>query len=50
LFDIPNVRTSYANCAYNAWCTSNEWAINNYSDGVAETPTVIYADDARLER
>jgi hypothetical protein len=50
LFDLRGIRTSYANCSFNSWCASNEWAINNYSDGTSPTPTVIYADDVRIER
>ncbi|HEX5910067.1 MAG TPA: hypothetical protein VFY44_06200, partial [Thermoleophilaceae bacterium] len=30
-------------------CTANEWSVNNYSAGVSPAPTVIYADDARID-
>lgn len=50
LFRLRGIRTSYRNCAYNAWCSSNEWSVNNYSDGLAPKPAVIYADDARISR
>jgi hypothetical protein len=48
LFDLSGIRTSYANCAYNSWCGSNEWSINNYSDALSPTPAVIYTDDAAI--
>jgi len=48
LFEMTGVRTSYANCAFNAWCTSNEWSVNNYSDGLRPAPSVLYADDAAI--
>lgn len=46
ILDLPNVRTSYANCNYNSWCASNEWSLNNYSDGLSPNPATIYIDDA----
>jgi len=49
LFQMTGVRTSYANCEYNAWCTSNEWAVNNYSDGLQPAPSVLYVDDAQID-
>ena len=48
LFARPGVRTSFVNGAYNAWHASNEWSVNNYSDGLHPSPSVIYADDARI--
>jgi hypothetical protein len=48
LFDMDHVRTSYENCAISAWCTSNEFAVNNYSDGLSPSPVFIYADDAEI--
>jgi hypothetical protein len=48
LFAKEGVRTSFANCAYNRWCTSNEWSVNNYSDGLDPRPAVVYVDDARI--
>jgi hypothetical protein len=48
IFDMEDVRTSYENCAFNLWCTSNEFALNNYSDGLSPRPVYIYADDARI--
>jgi hypothetical protein len=48
LFDLAGIRTSYQNCAYNAWCGSNEWSINNYSDALSPAPAVVYADDASI--
>jgi hypothetical protein len=48
LFDLTGIRTSYLNCAYNPWCASNEWSINNYSDALTPAPAVIYADDASI--
>ncbi len=44
------VRTSYGNCAYNAWCSSNEWSVNNYSDSLSPTPASLYIDDAEISR
>jgi len=48
IFDLAGIRTSFANCAYNSWCAANEWAINNYSDGLSPAPATIYADDASV--
>jgi len=48
LFDLAGIRTSYANCAFNTWCGSNEWSINNYSDALSPAPAVIYTDDASI--
>jgi hypothetical protein len=48
LFDLTGIRTTYLNCAYNSWCGSNEWSINNYSDALSPAPSVIYADDANI--
>jgi polysaccharide lyase-like protein len=50
LFDFRDVRTSHRNCAYNAWCADTHWSVNNYSDGLAPAPAVIYADDAVIFR
>lgn len=50
LFAMRSVRTSYANCAYNDWCAANEWSVNNYSDGLSPSPSVIFADDAAIAR
>jgi hypothetical protein len=46
IFDFQNVRTSYNNPTYNSWNASNEWAVNNYSDGISPSPATIYIDDA----
>lgn len=48
LFALDGIRTSFINCAYNAWCASNEWSVNNYSDGLSPAPAAIYADDASI--
>jgi hypothetical protein len=48
LFELTGIRTSYMNCAYNSWCGSNEWSINNYSDALSPAPAVIYTDDASI--
>ena len=48
LFDLAGIRTSYADCAFNTWCGSNEWSINNYSDALSPAPAVIYTDDASI--
>jgi hypothetical protein len=48
LFRQRGVRTSYRNCAYDARCTSNEWSVNDYSDGMSPSPAVLYVDDARI--
>lgn len=48
LYSMTDVRTSWENCSYNAWCASNEWSVNNYSAGLSPSPTTIYADDARI--
>jgi hypothetical protein len=47
-YDFQNVRTSYDNCAYNAWCTSNEWSVNNYSDGLQPAPVTVGIDDVQI--
>jgi hypothetical protein len=49
LFALGGIRTSYRNCAHNAWCALNEWSVNNYSDGLRPAPTRVYADDARVD-
>jgi hypothetical protein len=46
IFDFSGVRTSYDNPTYNSWSASNEWAVNNYSDGLDPSPATIYIDDA----
>ncbi len=48
LFDEDQIRTSWSNCAFNTWCTANEWSVNNYSAGLFPTPAVIYVDDVRI--
>lgn len=48
LFAMHNVRTSFPNCSYNAWCAADEWSLNNYSDGLSPAPAVVYADDASI--
>jgi hypothetical protein len=50
IFDQQGVRTSYANCTYNSWCTTNEWSVNNYTDGLDKLPYSIYIDDAQISR
>lgn len=50
LFDMQDVRTGFANCDFNAWCVAQDWSVNLYSDGLLPAPSVIYADDARIER
>jgi hypothetical protein len=50
VFNMQNVRTSYSNCAFNSWCGSNEWSVNNYSDGLDASPASLYIDDARISR
>jgi hypothetical protein len=45
IFDLENVRTSYENCDYNAWCAANEWSVNLYSDGLFPYPARAYVDD-----
>jgi hypothetical protein len=46
IFDQTNVRTSYNNCNYNTWCTSNEWSVKNYGNFLSPSPTTLYIDDA----
>jgi hypothetical protein len=41
LFDLQNVQTRYSN-------GDCQWSINNYSDEVVPSPTVIYVDDAEI--
>jgi hypothetical protein len=48
LFAFEHVRTSYVNCDYNAWCSDDEWSVNNYSDGLSPSPAVLYIDDAAI--
>jgi len=47
-FDQQGIRTSYENCSFNAWCTSDEWSVNNYSDGLTPSPSSLYIDDAQI--
>lgn len=49
IFDLRDVRTGYANCAYNVWCVDQGWSVNLYSDGLTPAPSVIYVDGARIE-
>jgi hypothetical protein len=39
LFNLTNIRTTYP-------ASGNEWSIDNYSDQIEPSPTVIYIDDA----
>jgi hypothetical protein len=48
--DFRDVRTSYRNCTYNAWCADTGWSVNKYSDGLTPAPAVVYADDAVITR
>ena len=41
LFDQKNVRTKYR-------AGDNQWAVNNYSDGLTPNPATIYIDDASI--
>jgi hypothetical protein len=50
VYDKQNVRTSYSNCSYNSWCGSNEWSVNNYSDGLDPALAPLYIDDARITK
>jgi hypothetical protein len=50
LFDLANIRTSYPNCNFNAWCADNEWSVNLYSDGMSPNPATAYFDDAVISR
>ncbi len=42
LFDVSGQTTKFAD-------GDQQWSVNNYSDNVQPQPTVIYADDARIE-
>jgi hypothetical protein len=48
LFDLQNVRTTFNNCNYNAWCADDEWSVNVYSDGMTPNPFSAYFDDASI--
>jgi hypothetical protein len=48
LFDFQNVRTGYENCSYSSWCVEQYWSVNNYSDGLSPSPSVLYIDDAAI--
>lgn len=48
LFDLANIRTSFNNCNFNAWCTANEWSINLYGDAITPSPSIGYWDDAAI--
>jgi hypothetical protein len=50
VYNLRNVRTSYRNCTVNSWCADTAWSVNNYSDGLAPAPAVVYADDVSIER
>jgi hypothetical protein len=41
LFDFSNVATAYpgGDC---------QWSVNNYSNGLSPSPTIIYIDDAAI--
>ena len=41
LFDQKNVKTKYQS-------GDNQWAVNNYSDGLTPNPATIYIDDVRV--
>jgi hypothetical protein len=43
LFTVSDVRTRYP--ASNG---ANEWSVNNYSDAISPSPTIIYIDDAAI--
>lgn len=45
---LRQVRTGWPNCDYNPWCVSQEWAVTNYSDGLAPDPARVYVDDATI--
>jgi hypothetical protein len=47
VWDLVDVRTAYRNCAYNSWCTYNEWSVNNYGEALSPWPS-IFADDASI--
>ena len=49
LASLTNIRTGHANCTYNSWCVEQHWAVTNYSDGIAQTPSDIYTDDAVID-
>jgi len=42
LWDIRNITTKFQD-------GDQQWSVNNYSDDVQPQPTVIFADDARIE-
>lgn len=48
LASVTNVRTGWSNCTYNTWCVEQHWAVTNYSDGILQTPSDIYVDDAQV--
>jgi hypothetical protein len=50
IFSVEDVRTAYRSCTYDAWCTDQHWAVNNYSDGLSPAPAEMFVDDAVIER
>lgn len=48
LASVSNVRTGWSNCTFNSWCVEQHWAVTNYSDGILQTPSDIYVDDAAV--
>jgi hypothetical protein len=50
LANLTNIRTGWPNCTYNPWCVEQHWAVTNYSDGIAQTPTDIYVDDNQVQQ
>jgi Polysaccharide lyase len=50
LFDFQNIRTSYYNPNYNSWYASNEWSVDNMSDGLTPKPSTLYIDDAVISK
>jgi hypothetical protein len=47
VWNMEGVRTGYRNCEHNAWCTDNEWSVNNYGESLSPWPS-IFADDASI--
>ena len=49
ILEQSNIITGYDNTTYGAsWRTTNEWSVNNYSDGINRAQYSLYVDDPRI--
>lgn len=50
IHEQKNIRTGHPNTKYNPWGVAQDWAVNNYSDGLSPAPSTIYVDDAHITK